>query len=205
LSVDPGVDTETAAHQPQGWNRYAYTMNNPIKAVDPDGRETIVIIAKHYYIGDHAGLIVGRGNDRVLYDPGGTYNPPSAVDKGEPRSPALDKFDGDGAQLGSYMNYQGSDGSDVEIVIFKTTLQEENDLKERINKAPDSVPAGGCAANVSAILNGVGPFKNLGEFFWPRSLLSELKKEQKEEQKEQKVKPVPGVDTCNGQSGPCKE
>ncbi len=28
---------------PQSWNRYAYTLNNPMKYVDPDGRLTIVV------------------------------------------------------------------------------------------------------------------------------------------------------------------
>ena len=28
---------------PQSWNRYAYTLNNPLKHVDPDGRLTIVV------------------------------------------------------------------------------------------------------------------------------------------------------------------
>jgi RHS repeat-associated protein len=41
LSVDPGgFDPKN----PQSWNRYAYVMNNPMKAIDPDGRETFLVI-----------------------------------------------------------------------------------------------------------------------------------------------------------------
>ncbi len=31
------------AQDPQSWNRYAYTLNNPMKHVDPDGRLTILV------------------------------------------------------------------------------------------------------------------------------------------------------------------
>ncbi|MEO8035616.1 MAG: RHS repeat-associated core domain-containing protein [Acidobacteriota bacterium] len=36
LSVDP---LPGKANQPQSWNRYAYVLNNPIGATDPDGKE----------------------------------------------------------------------------------------------------------------------------------------------------------------------
>jgi hypothetical protein len=38
LSVDPGGSNPS---RPQSWNRYAYVQNNPINAVDPDGREGV--------------------------------------------------------------------------------------------------------------------------------------------------------------------
>lgn len=44
LSVDPVLDMKRAMREPQGWNRYSYVMNNPVKSVDPDGRETFVVI-----------------------------------------------------------------------------------------------------------------------------------------------------------------
>jgi RHS repeat-associated protein len=40
LSVDPGT---AAADDPQSWNAYSYVVNNPMSAIDPDGRETLVI------------------------------------------------------------------------------------------------------------------------------------------------------------------
>lgn len=39
LSVDPKERRE-ALKLPQGWNRYAYAHNNPLKYLDPDGEET---------------------------------------------------------------------------------------------------------------------------------------------------------------------
>ncbi|MGN6187155.1 MAG: RHS repeat domain-containing protein [Thermoanaerobaculia bacterium] len=38
LSVDPMLDVKRASIAPQMWNRYAYVRNNPISALDPDGR-----------------------------------------------------------------------------------------------------------------------------------------------------------------------
>jgi len=39
LSVDPVMDLKKTLPNPQMWNRYAYVLNSPINAVDPDGRQ----------------------------------------------------------------------------------------------------------------------------------------------------------------------
>ena len=44
-SVDPVLDQQKALGDPQQWNRYAYVRNNPLKFVDPDGREIFLAIA----------------------------------------------------------------------------------------------------------------------------------------------------------------
>jgi hypothetical protein len=47
LSVDPTQAVQRNLHQPQDWNPYAHTMNNPMLRVDPDGRKgTIVFISQ---------------------------------------------------------------------------------------------------------------------------------------------------------------
>jgi RHS repeat-associated protein len=38
LSVDPAMDLESNIPKPQRWNRYAYVSNNPLGAIDPNGR-----------------------------------------------------------------------------------------------------------------------------------------------------------------------
>ena len=38
LSVDPVLGT---AEAPQSWNRYTYTRNNPVRFIDPTGKERI--------------------------------------------------------------------------------------------------------------------------------------------------------------------
>jgi RHS repeat-associated protein len=42
-TVDPVLDVEAALTDPQRWNRYAYTLNNPLKFADPDGRNPVLI------------------------------------------------------------------------------------------------------------------------------------------------------------------
>jgi RHS repeat-associated protein len=41
LSVDPAMDLKKTLPIPQRWNRYSYTANNPVRYVDPDGKEAI--------------------------------------------------------------------------------------------------------------------------------------------------------------------
>ena len=47
LSVDPG---RADLGKPQSWNRYSYTMNDPINNTDPDGRETNPVTGQSYIL-----------------------------------------------------------------------------------------------------------------------------------------------------------
>ena len=40
-TVDPVLDQQKALLDPQRWNRYAYALNNPLRNVDPDGRDPV--------------------------------------------------------------------------------------------------------------------------------------------------------------------
>ena len=44
LSVDPFFSPRKNLNNPQRWNRYTYSLNNPIKFVDPDGRDAVTSV-----------------------------------------------------------------------------------------------------------------------------------------------------------------
>ena len=44
-TVDPELNVKEALVDPQRWNRYAYVRNNPLRYVDPDGREIVCATA----------------------------------------------------------------------------------------------------------------------------------------------------------------
>ena len=42
-TVDPSLDVEKALVDPQRWARYPYVKNNPLKFIDPDGRDPLLV------------------------------------------------------------------------------------------------------------------------------------------------------------------
>lgn len=59
LSVDPG---RADLKKPQSWNRYSYTLNNPINNTDPDGRETNPVTGQSYILDSQ--ILVSKSNPR---------------------------------------------------------------------------------------------------------------------------------------------
>jgi hypothetical protein len=57
LAVDPELDIERSIQQPQKWNRYAYVINNPMKYIDPNGRDEDV--------GSDGGVVINNSNQVV--------------------------------------------------------------------------------------------------------------------------------------------
>ena len=42
-TVDPVMNIDAALIDPQRWNRYGYALNNPLRNVDPDGKEPVTV------------------------------------------------------------------------------------------------------------------------------------------------------------------
>ncbi len=57
LATDPAAESITAA-SPQTWNRYSYSLNNPVRFFDPDGRRFVDKLGQSY-----AKQVKGDGND----------------------------------------------------------------------------------------------------------------------------------------------
>lgn len=50
LSVDPKASWRLST--PQSWNRYSYTLNNPLKYVDPNGQDIVIAVNRHERVVD---------------------------------------------------------------------------------------------------------------------------------------------------------
>jgi len=48
-TVDPTLNVKASRLNPQRWNRYAYGLNNPLRFIDPDGREVPVVVDGRMY------------------------------------------------------------------------------------------------------------------------------------------------------------
>jgi RHS repeat-associated protein len=68
--VDAGRVNKRHLANPQKWNRYAYTLNNPLKYIDPDGLEELIVIVNTFIPQKSTGPF--KGDNRNAGEPG-TY------------------------------------------------------------------------------------------------------------------------------------
>jgi RHS repeat-associated protein len=156
-------------------NLYRYVLNNPANWVDPTGLETRIVIGRTTFapfgfdtgIGvGHVGLYVDSGIDGgpMIYDPSGSYMNDIRGSGGI--------FSGPDAKWPDYLRYQ-TQGTQVDVFVFATTPEEEQRIARRAEMLGD--PRGlACAASVSQVLQGIGPFKNLDPTVFPGRLRSQL-------------------------------
>ncbi|MDH6169445.1 RHS repeat-associated protein [Variovorax boronicumulans] len=142
-----------------GWNRFGYVSSNPLRFTDPLGLTTTVVINTNG-IG-HAGVQVGSGSNAVLYDPGGSFR--------DDIKGSGDALYGRDANLDKFIKYQKEDGRNVDVITYDTTPEEEEAIKNRIEDQGGCIPFS-CALCTGSVLQGIGPFKDLGWTPTPGSL-----------------------------------
>ena len=145
---------------------YEYARNDPANYVDPTGLITVVVISQapsgSSAFGEHAAVSVSNSGDPVLYDPGGSYR---AGARG-----SGDAFYGAEADLRAFLRFQRRDRDIVRRIKFRTTPEQEAQIAKRISQVGGK-QGGFCAVGVSQVLDGIGPFSQLGApFYFPSSL-----------------------------------
>lgn len=124
LSVDPKLRSRIAARSPQRWNRYSYGLNNPLKMVDPDGKEAMVFIiapsSQNFPQSafGHAAVYVTTGGKGGGISYGGD---PPYFDKG----------------IKAFVESYTRQGREVKMYVLNTTRQQDQQMLSFVEKNPE--------------------------------------------------------------------
>jgi RHS repeat-associated protein len=124
LSVDPKLSVRTAMATPQRWNRYVYGLSNPVKMVDPNGKEALVFIvaASNQNFPQsafgHAAIYVKSGSKAEGISYGG--DPPS-FEKG----------------VKGFVESYTKQGREVKMYVLRTTPQQDQKMLSFMGKNPE--------------------------------------------------------------------
>ncbi|WP_429807243.1 hypothetical protein [Ensifer sp. B1-9] len=124
----------------------------------------------------HSGLFIiprgGEAEDRLLYDPAGSY---MSREMGSGRAlygPEVNPED--------YLRYQLHDGPNVTVRRYATTPEEEELIKERVFNLGGAPAANlidtGCTTGVTEAIKGIGPFGQVEQTMWPTKLDEQLRR-----------------------------
>jgi hypothetical protein len=146
---------------------FHYAGNNPVKLVDPDGRQTTVIIthagsvSDFFLGGTHVAAHFSNPalyEQPTFYDPNGNYKAPSIDNPDGPRvSPGNNRtFTGPGSDLKEYIKYQLTEGGENRITLFTfdTTREQESAFIQNIPE--NDLGFLNCAASTSSLLESLG-------------------------------------------------
>jgi RHS repeat-associated protein len=127
-----------------------------------DPSVTIVIVHGFYFVAtfaDHAGLILTSDNDQIIYDPGGSYQQDKLPKSG---TGGVMSAKDDGANSSDYVNYETVNEKYVTTYKIEISSADAAKISDRLvnGNNPDNTPFK-CATDVSSVLHGIGPFKNL--------------------------------------------
>jgi RHS repeat-associated protein len=164
------------------YSPYIFVGNMVVNAIDPNGKETIVIITIDEFMntwpeyGSHAGLIIADNPDGVLFDPGGGYTGYSKEGSQVFPYKSLGYIYPEGDfDLPSYIEYHQNDGSRVIVMRFKTTPEQEQQIIDAVDSI-DKIGPFNCASAVGQALNGSSFFSEDldGFYFLPGDLHDDL-------------------------------
>jgi len=146
------------------------------QAQNPKPSVTVVITHGSYLgttVADHAGLVLNGNNDQIIYDPGGAYQQDEKPQSG---TGGIMSASDDGARYGDYINYETKNESYVTAYKVEISSADAAKIENKLmNGSVDNTPFR-CAADVSNVLQGVGPFKNLPSASTPGSLEKNVSK-----------------------------
>lgn len=122
----------------------------------------------------HSGLLIipkgGKAEDRLLYDPAGSY---MSREMGSGRA-----LYGPEVNPEEYLRYQLRDGPNVTVRRYATTPHEEEIIKERVFNLGGAPAANfidtGCTTGVTEAIKGIGPFSQVEQTMWPTKLEEQL-------------------------------
>jgi RHS repeat-associated protein len=154
LSPDPVIENALRIINPQRWNKYAYTINNPLLLTDPTGKDAAYVDFSQMAHGEgHAGIL------SIHSDGSATYSRFGPKDAGEPFGAGevqtdhelpLVQFGPDGlptvdsyaALIEAVAQFENVDPSTIGIDYFKTTEAETTALDQYIQRLQDASDAG---------------------------------------------------------------
>jgi uncharacterized Zn-binding protein involved in type VI secretion len=155
------------------------TSNSPInKAFIKDPINIYVMIAIDWE--GHIGLIIGDGEDAILYDPGGSYTGcyNRRCEDGAPtHRGSNDQFPYPMWEWNDYLFYHLASGPNVSIVQFTIPKKQADHLIQIIDEMGGVFP-GFCAAKISEALRASGgifsKLPTVAYMRWPSTFKSEL-------------------------------
>ena len=121
LSVDT---VQGKPRRPQSWNRYAYALGNPLKYVDPDGREAMIFIVAPSRADTNPKGVVGHSAIYVTSS------------RGNAGVSALGDF-GFNRGVGAFIRGYVDQGREVKMFVLKTTAEQDAKMVEFIRKNPE--------------------------------------------------------------------
>ncbi len=162
LSVDPLQSAGRNLRRPQRWNRYAYTLNNPMRYADPNGEAEVEVSLRAFVPKDTVGVFKG---DNRGFSADRSASSRTAVTTKVETDPA--KRPGPSAQIAKTQSTIGESRSTIPGVAPRTATGPESpkaighsDAKGNtaINfhqdvKIPFPVPTGGIKADLTVTVN----------------------------------------------------